>query len=91
MLNQKEKLASFRGRTLVLHTMKDDIVPVAHGEQLHAWAGGPKELVIFERGDHNNIREVNREAYFGHLERFVRSCKGKEQEDRRRPSEKGVE
>jgi pimeloyl-ACP methyl ester carboxylesterase len=77
VLNQKEKLASFRGRTLVLHTMKDDIVPVSHGELLHLWANGPKELVIFERGDHNNIREVNRDGYFGHLERFFRSCEGK--------------
>ena len=32
VLNQREKLAAFRGRTLVLHTLKDDIVPVSHGE-----------------------------------------------------------
>ena len=79
VLNQKEKLAAFRGRTLVLHTMNDDIVPVSHGELLHEWANGPKELVVFERGAHNNIREVNRERYYGHLERFLRSCEGKDQ------------
>jgi pimeloyl-ACP methyl ester carboxylesterase len=77
VLNQKEKLAVFRGRTLVLHSLKDDIVPVIHGELLHGWANGPKELVIFERGNHNNIREVNRGRYFDHLERFIRSCEGK--------------
>ncbi|HET6419201.1 MAG TPA: alpha/beta fold hydrolase [Geobacteraceae bacterium] len=74
VLNQKEKLAAFRGRTLVMHTMNDDIVPVAHGVQLHEWTGGPKELVVFERGDHNNIMEANREAYFGRLEKFLHSC-----------------
>ncbi len=76
VLNQREKLAAFRGRTLVLHAMNDDIVPVTHGELLHAWANWPKELVIFERGDHNNIREVNREGYFRHLDMFLRHCEG---------------
>lgn len=79
VLNQREKLAAFRGRTLVLHAMNDDIVPVSHGELFHVWANEPKELVNFERGDHNNIREVNRERYYGHLEKFIRSCEGKGQ------------
>lgn len=34
----------------------------------------PKELVIFARGDHNNIMEVNREGYFDHLERLIPAC-----------------
>ncbi|HOP39451.1 MAG TPA: hypothetical protein PLI53_00255 [Geobacteraceae bacterium] len=72
--NQQRKLAGFRGRTLVMHTRNDDIVPSFHGEELAAWAGGPKELIIFERGDHNNIREVNEKGYFGHMERLVRQC-----------------
>jgi pimeloyl-ACP methyl ester carboxylesterase len=76
VLNQKEKLFTFRGRTLVLHTLNDEIVPVAHGKKLYEWANGPKELVLFERGDHNNIMEVNREGYFGHLAKFLRSCEG---------------
>ncbi len=74
VLNQRQKLAEFRGRTLVMHTRNDDIVPFTHGVQLHAWAAEPKELVVFERGDHNNIMEVNREAYFEHVERFSRMC-----------------
>ncbi len=74
VFNQQQKLAKFRGRTLVMHTRNDDIVPAVHGEKLHEWAGGPKKLVIFERGDHNNIREVNKELYFNHLEKLVRKC-----------------
>jgi len=70
VLNQRQKLAAFRGRTLVMHTRNDDIVPFSHGVQLHSWAVEPKELVVFERGDHNNIMEVNREAYFEHVGRF---------------------
>ena len=63
-LNQRAKLAAFRGRTLVLHTRNDDMVGVAHGEQLHAWANEPKELIVFERGDHGTILPANEEAYF---------------------------
>ena len=74
VLNQMEKLAAFRGRTLVLHTRNDDIVPVSHGELLHEWANEPKELVIFERGNHNNIMEVNRKEYFERLESMIRAC-----------------
>ncbi|MDD2319751.1 MAG: alpha/beta hydrolase [Geobacteraceae bacterium] len=75
VFNQQQKLTEFRGRTLVMHTRNDDIVPAAHGEKLHRWAGGPKELIIFERGDHNNIREVNKERYFSQLEKLVRECR----------------
>jgi pimeloyl-ACP methyl ester carboxylesterase len=71
VLNQRQKLAAFRGRTLVMHTRNDDIVPFSHGIQLHDWAGKPKNLIIFERGDHNNIMEVNEEKYFEHLGFFI--------------------
>lgn len=74
LFNQKIKMETFRGRTLVLHTRNDDIIPSSHGKMLHDWAKGPKELVIFDRGDHNNIMEINRESYFAHLERFIAFC-----------------
>ena len=76
LFNQRRKLSGFRGRTLVLHTRNDDIIHVSHGELLHEWANEPKELVVFARGDHNNIMEVNRESYFGHLQRFIAECTG---------------
>jgi hypothetical protein len=76
LFNQREKLAAFTGRTLVMHTRNDDLVEVSHGERLHAWANEAKELVLFERGDHNNIMEVNEESYFAHRERFVAACEG---------------
>jgi uncharacterized protein len=70
-LNQREKLASFRGRTLVMHTLNDDLVPVSHGERLFAWVNEPKELLVFERGDHNTILPANEEAYFAAVGRFI--------------------
>ncbi len=76
LFNQRCKLAEFHGRTMVLHTRNDDLVDVSHGERLYAWANEPKELVVFDRGDHNNILEVNDESYFAHLERFISDCDG---------------
>ncbi|RNC67169.1 MAG: alpha/beta hydrolase [Desulfuromonadales bacterium] len=71
-LNQGSKLASFRGRTLVMHTRNDDLVPVPHAERLFGWANEPKELIIFERGDHNTILPANEEAYFTAVEHCIR-------------------
>jgi len=76
LFNQQRKLAVFPGRTMVMHTRNDGLVDLSHAERLHSWANGPKELVVFERGDHNNIMEVNRDSYFAHLERFLVACDG---------------
>ncbi|HEX9022732.1 MAG TPA: alpha/beta hydrolase [Geobacteraceae bacterium] len=76
LFNQRGKLAVFRGRTLVMHTRNDDILDVSHGERLFAWGNEPKELVVFERGDHNNILEVNQEEYFARLKRFFAATGG---------------
>jgi pimeloyl-ACP methyl ester carboxylesterase len=75
VLNQREKLAVFSGRTLVMHARNDDLVDVSHAERLYSWANQPRELVIFARGNHNNIMEINRDNYFVHLEKFLSVCK----------------
>ncbi len=71
-LDQRGKLASFAGRTLVMHTRNDDLVPVSHAERLYAWAREPKELLVFERGDHNTILPANEKAYFAAVADFIR-------------------
>jgi pimeloyl-ACP methyl ester carboxylesterase len=70
-LDQQAKIAGFGGRTLVMHARNDDLVGVSHGERLHAWANEPKELLVFERGDHNTILPANEEAYFGAVAAFL--------------------
>jgi pimeloyl-ACP methyl ester carboxylesterase len=75
-LNQQEKIAGFGGRVLLMHTRNDDLVAVSHAERLYAWANQPKELLVFERGDHNTILPANLEAYFAAVGAFVRSIKG---------------
>jgi len=75
-LDQKVKIEAFTGRTLILHTRNDDLVSVAHGEKLFAWAREPKEKLIFERGDHNNVIAVNMKAYMGAIARLVAAVHG---------------
>ncbi|MBI3090258.1 MAG: alpha/beta hydrolase [Candidatus Tectomicrobia bacterium] len=43
--------------TLFAHGKRDDVVPYAQSEQLHAWARGLKRLVLFEEGSHG-LHEV---------------------------------
>lgn len=44
---------------------------VSHAENLYEWANESKELLIFERGDHNSIMAANENAYFQAVERFI--------------------
>ncbi len=70
-LNQQEKIASFRGPVLIMHTRNDDLVPLSHAEQLYSWAGVPKKLLIFERGDHNTILTANDGSYYHAVADFI--------------------
>ncbi len=70
-LDQRSKLASFQGRTLVMHTRNDDLLDVNHAERLYGWANQPKQLIIFERGNHNNIMDINKIAYFEAVETML--------------------
>ncbi|MFZ4858591.1 MAG: alpha/beta hydrolase, partial [Desulfuromonadaceae bacterium] len=76
-LNQKQKIEAFKGQVLILHSRNDDLVNVSHAERLYVWANEPKQLLIFERGDHNTILAVNEEEYFSAVARFVASCSNK--------------
>ena len=70
-LHQQRKMEGFSGRTLILHTRHDDLVQVSHAERLYGWAGGSKEKLIFERGDHNTIMTANEAEYYQGVARFV--------------------
>ena len=73
--NQREKITSFTGRVLVMHTRNDDLVAVSHAERLYDWANEPKRLLVFERGDHNTIMPVNLEPYFAAVGELIQSIK----------------
>lgn len=70
-LDQRSKLATFRGRTLVLHGLLDRMVPAHHGELLHRWANEPKALVLLERGNHNTLFSANAHQYVDAVRQLV--------------------
>lgn len=76
-LDQRRKLAAFRGRTLIMHARGDGMVPVSHAERLHAWANAPKQLLVLPHGDHNSILAANSDAYFATVGEFILSAKEK--------------
>jgi hypothetical protein len=66
-------LRAYSGPVLVLHAVKDDLIEPSHGQRLHAWAGGTdKQLVLFDRGDHNSIYFANARRYEHEVRAFLR-------------------
>jgi pimeloyl-ACP methyl ester carboxylesterase len=65
------KLGAFAGRTLIMHTRFDELVPCRHADLFYAAAKEPKHLTIFDRGGHNDIFFRNREAYMHLVETFL--------------------
>ena len=72
-LNHQQKLATYQGATLIMHTQNDGMIDVTHAHQLYDWAPEPKELKIFQKGNHNNILAVNAPQYFGSMQKFIQS------------------
>ena len=70
--NTKKKLSAYRGKSLVLHTVSDQLVDVKHGKQLYAFLNQPKKLHLFERGNHNTILAVNGKEYFKIVFDFIK-------------------
>lgn len=62
--DHQKKLAGFEGSTLVMHAEHDNLVHCSHGKKLYDWAPEPKNLKLFEKGDHNDIFYVNMDEYF---------------------------
>lgn len=71
--NHQQKVRGFAGPVLVMHARRDSLVDVSHGERLHQWAAGKKRLLVFARGDHNDVMFVNAREYFDALGDFLAS------------------
>jgi alpha-beta hydrolase superfamily lysophospholipase len=69
--NHQEKLHSYKGSTLVMHATGDSLVDKTHGERLFHWAPEPKDLKLFEKGDHNDIFYTNSQEYVDTLCHFL--------------------
>jgi len=70
--NTKNKLSTFKGKSLILHTVNDQLVSVNHGKKLFEYLNKPKNIHLFDRGDHNTIFSVNQKEYFQILFDFLK-------------------
>lgn len=70
-LNHKDKLKKFNGCSLFLHAKGDHLIGYEHGEQLYEWANKPKQLKLFETGDHNTIFYENSRDYINVIQGFM--------------------
>lgn len=67
-----EHLKTYNGPVLIIHAEKDDIIPLAHGRQLHdAATGSRKTLRIINNANHNNILSVAGITYFEYIKEFI--------------------
>ncbi len=67
----ENKLKSYKGNTLIMHTRDDRIIDAKHALQNFEWANEPKELKLFEAGDHSDIQFLNKREYFDTIREFI--------------------
>jgi hypothetical protein len=69
----KVKLRGFTKPTLIIHGLRDSLVPFSEAKENYQNAGAVnKRLVTIDAG-HNDIMSVEADVYFGSIERFVRA------------------
>lgn len=73
--DHEAKMQAFQGRTLILHTKYDSLVPSSNAMDLYEWANEAKELKLFINGDHNDILAVNKIEYLDTVKEFIEDIK----------------
>ncbi|MFC1849809.1 alpha/beta hydrolase [candidate division CSSED10-310 bacterium] len=71
--NHHQKFEMYKKPVLIMHSQYDGLVDVTHGQRLFEWANEPKEIHIFERGDHNSVMYYNYEQYFSLIKQFMKN------------------
>jgi fermentation-respiration switch protein FrsA (DUF1100 family) len=64
------KVGNVRAPMLFLHSVEDDVVPIAEGRRLFAAARSPKKFVEV-RGGHIEASEIDREVFYGSIRAFL--------------------
>ncbi len=60
--NVSDKLSNLKN-ILVFHCEADDVVPVSSAMEIYSIAGNPKEMILFEKGDHP-LNDNNHQSLF---------------------------
>jgi abhydrolase domain-containing protein 17 len=56
---------------LIIHAVRDEIIPIAHGRRLYEAAAGPKRHLWVEGARHNDVALVGGEEYWGAIRDFA--------------------
>ncbi|MEX0350399.1 MAG: alpha/beta hydrolase [Paracoccaceae bacterium] len=51
----RDRIGDVEAPVFIMHGTADDVIPVAHGEALFAYANDPRSLMIAEGADHGNL------------------------------------
>ncbi len=68
-----EHIAMIDAPLLLIHSEADEVIPVAHGQQLFAAAHAPKKLYLVQGGHHNDAYVVGGAAYWRQWRDFLES------------------
>lgn len=63
-------IASTR-QILVCHSEGDETVPVSHAKEIYRLSGSPKELLVFEGGDHRMSSEAHQDEFEANFIRWI--------------------
>ena len=73
-LGQTDKIAAFRGPTLIIHGSEDHIIPFSDGSDLLESSASPlKKLLRIDGADHNNLLAVDAPSYLGAVKELMGS------------------
>ena len=73
-----ERIDKISAPLLLIHSLDDELIPLAHGEQLFAAAPEPKECYYVPGAHHNDAYAIGGEAYVERLRGFVKGYCGGE-------------
>lgn len=76
-LNNLEILACRHTPLLIIHGLKDNILPVKYAEQMFAAAAEPKRLVKLKNSGHNDVMDADLKDYLAAMTSFLKELGAK--------------
>jgi len=70
MFPNVDRMKNIRCPVLVLHSIKDEVVPFYHGKELHKLSRHKFDPLFIEGTTHNNLDKVS-EDIFAHINKFL--------------------
>ena len=71
--NSLKKIKYLNSKLLIIHGTEDKQIPFSMGEKLFDKYKGVKKFIAIEGAGHNNIQQVNPDAFWNGIEEFLKS------------------